>query len=226
MDGKNWSGTQPLYLDGINKCGINVQGGLLLSADFGSIHSISRSRSLATTLFERVQIWFYFSLFIHSIWLLIGFSSPLFEQLDWTSWDFEHVYAAVMEHPMLDQVSSVVSVLLHKYFYCSMVQKELVLQVGSLAWTPFWEQEKYSWAFLCIFWTIFTSWLHPGWRLLRYFGLEILLFLDLAYTLLDLLGRGEQYIPSAFIPHSKGLVPATKLSSSSPCMHVAKLLTC
>ncbi len=48
-----------------------------------------------------------------------------------------HVYAAVMEHPMLDQVSSVVSVLLHKYFYCSMAQKELVLQVGSLAWTPF-----------------------------------------------------------------------------------------
>jgi len=53
-------------------CGINVRGGLLLSADFGCIHSISRSRSLATILFERVQIWFYFSLFIHSIWLLIG----------------------------------------------------------------------------------------------------------------------------------------------------------
>lgn len=55
---------QPLYLVGINKCGINVRGGLLLSADFGCIHSISRSRSLATILFERVQIWFYFSLFI------------------------------------------------------------------------------------------------------------------------------------------------------------------
>jgi hypothetical protein len=159
--------------------------------------------------------------FIQSgFWLV--FSSPLFEQLDWTSWDFEHVYAAVMEHPMLDQVSSVVSVLLHKYFYCSMVQEELVLQVGSLAWTPFWEQEKHSWAFWSIFWRIFTSWLHPGWRLSRCSGLENPP-LDLASTLLDLLGRGKQHIPRAFIPHSKGLVPATKLSNSLPCVHVAKL---
>jgi hypothetical protein len=91
--------------------------------------------------------WFKFGSTSHCSFIQSGFwsvfSSALFEQLDWTSWDFEHVYAAVVEHPMLDQVSSVVLVLLHKYFYCSMVQKELVLQVGSLAWTPFWEQEKH-----------------------------------------------------------------------------------
>lgn len=109
------------------------------------------------------------------------------------------------------------------------LQKELVLQAGgqpSLD-SPFWEQEKHSWAFWSIFWRIFTSWLHPGWRLLRCSGLEFILFLDLASHLvgLDLRGRGKHYIsPVPSYPHSKGLVPVTKLSNSSPCVHVAKAL--
>lgn len=75
---------QPLYLVGINKCGINVRGGLLLSADL-----------VVFTAFLDQDLWPQFflrgfkfgstsrcSLNIHSIWLLIGFLSPLFEQLD------------------------------------------------------------------------------------------------------------------------------------------------
>ncbi len=85
------------------------------------------------------------------------------------------------EHLMLDQVSSVVSVLLHKYFYCSMVAERACSSGGQPSLdSPFWEQGKHSWAFWSIFWRIFTSWLHPGWRLLRCSGLEFILFLDLA----------------------------------------------
>jgi hypothetical protein len=108
------------------------------------IHSISRSRSLATILFERVQIWFYFSLFIHSIWLLIGFLSPLFEQLDWTSWDFEHVYAAVMgasdAGPSFQCCVGPASQVLLLLYGC---RKSLFFrQVGSLAWTLLSENKK------------------------------------------------------------------------------------
>lgn len=129
------------------------------------------------------------------------------------------------EHLMLDQVSSVVSVLLHKYFYCSMVAERACSSGGQPSLdSPFWEQEKHSWAFWSIFWRIFTSWLHPWMKVVEMFWSWIhplpWFGIPPCWTFVE--EASIIYIPSTFIPHSKGLVPVTKLSNSSPCVHVAK----
>lgn len=184
MDGKNWSGAPAIVSGWHQQMWYQCTRWVTLECWLGCIHSISRSRSLATILFERVQIWFYFSLFIEYSFNLAF--DRILESFVWTTGlNKLRFWACICSSHGSIWCWTKFPVLCRSCFTSTFtalwLQKELVLQVGSLAWTLLSENKKnIHELFEASFEESSLADYTPGWRLLRCSGLEFILFLDLA----------------------------------------------